>query len=136
MIANNPSARIFFGICDLKSAFRLIPLSRKFWPLLIMKAEDELGNWKFFVDKCLPFSASISCKIFQRYSNALAHLLKYLKREGWPSPRVFGLSNYLDDFLHFAMTEVLCNAMLKKFQELCDLLGMPMAKEKTVWASI
>ena len=30
---------------------------------------------KYFVDKCLPFGAAISCAIFQALSNAIAHLV-------------------------------------------------------------
>ena len=127
---NNPGKPIHFGICNIKSAFRLIPLKRQCWVLLIMKAKNEKGEWKYFVDKYLPFGASISCVIFQMFSNALAHILRYENRN-----RRFGLSNYLDDFLHFAMTHWLCDQLILSFQNLCARLAIPLAIEKTVWAS-
>ena len=47
---------IFGGKTDVQSAFRLIPLKRKCWKWLLMKAQDPLTReWKFFIDKCLPF---------------------------------------------------------------------------------
>ena len=130
-----PEAKFYFGICDLKSAFRMIPLHSSCWALLIMKARDSSGNWQFFVDKCLPFRAAISCRIFQRFLNALAYLLKSM-RSVRERAAFFGLSNYLDDFLHIALTEMLCNVMLKKFQQLCSDLGVPISLEKTVWATL
>ena len=43
-----------------------------------MKAQDPLtGEWKYFIDKCLPFGSSISCSHFQRFSNALQHLIEW-----------------------------------------------------------
>ena len=77
LLKDNPNHTIWLGITDLKSAFRLVPLSKRCWSLLIMKARDpKSGEWKYFVDKCLPFGAAISCSIFQRFSNALANVLK------------------------------------------------------------
>ena len=56
---------IFAGKSDLKSAFRILGLLKRSWQWLIMKAQDPLsGEWKYFVDKCLPFGSSISCSHF------------------------------------------------------------------------
>ena len=69
---------VYAGKSDLKSAFRMIRLSSDSWPWLVMKAKDPITNeWKFFVDKCLPFGASISCALFQRFSNALCYLFEH-----------------------------------------------------------
>ena len=59
---------IYGGKSDLKSAFRILGLCRASWRWLIMKAKDpQTGIWKYFVDKCLPFGASISCSLFQKF---------------------------------------------------------------------
>ena len=64
---------IYAGKSNLKSVFRILGLSPKSWPWLVMKAQDpQTGQWKYFVDKCLPFGASISCALFQWFCNALA----------------------------------------------------------------
>ena len=129
----NPGTKLWFGVSDLKSAFRLIPLKRGCWFLLIMKARNpRTGQWAYFMDKCLPFGASISCKIFQRFSNALEHITQY-KLEHIPQRAI---TNYLDDFLKISISESLCNEMLKTFHEVCDYLAVPLAKEKTVWAAL
>ena len=57
---------IFGGKTGVQSAFRLVPLKKASWMWLVMKAQHlETGIWMYFVDKCLPFGASISCAIFQ-----------------------------------------------------------------------
>ena len=64
---------LFTPKSDAKSAFRLVPLSPESWKWVVMKALDPVARvWKFFVDKCLPFGASISCALFQEFSDALA----------------------------------------------------------------
>ena len=75
---------------------------------------------KYFIDKCLPFGASVSCSHYQRFSNALKHLALYRigNKEGK------AITNYLDDFLFIAWLKGLCNDMI------------PVAEEKTVWASL
>ena len=69
---------IYMGKSDVKSAFRILPLSVRNFPWLIMKARHPLMNqWCYFVDKCLPFGASISCALFQRFSDALCHIVQF-----------------------------------------------------------
>ena len=53
---------------DMKSAFRILGVMSDQWQWLIMKAESPYdGKTYFFVDKCLPFGAVISCAIFQSF---------------------------------------------------------------------
>ena len=69
---------VFSGKTDVQSAFHSAPLRRSCFKWLLMKAQDlTTGIWKYFIDKCLPFGASISCAIFQRFSDALKFLIKY-----------------------------------------------------------
>ena len=47
-------------------------MSKSSWKWLVMMAENpETGKIQFFIDKCLPFGASISCAIFQDFSDGL-----------------------------------------------------------------
>ena len=49
--------------CDIKSAFRLL--------MIILGDFDQLGfvfQDKYYLDKCLPFGASISCALFEKFS--------------------------------------------------------------------
>ena len=95
-----------------------------------MKARDPLTNkWKFFVDKCLPFGSSISCSHFQRFSNALSHIMQRKLK----IPR--RITNYLDDFLFIARTLRRCNYLINKFLDLCKHLGIPVSMDKTEWGS-
>ena len=95
-----------------------------------MKAQDpQSGEWKFFVDKCLPFGASISCAIFQTFSDALKFLIE--KRTSIPD----SVTNYLDDFLFLALTIWKCNTLIQNFLDMCQSFGIPIALEKTEWAN-
>ena len=72
---NDDEDSIFMGKTDVQSAFHLVPLSVWSWAWLVMFAIHPRTKEKlFFIDKCLPFGASISCSIFQRFSNALKYL--------------------------------------------------------------
>ena len=121
---------IFMGKSDVQSAFCLISLSMMSWAWLIMSAiNPKTKRWQYFVDKCLPFGASISCAIFQRFSNAIRHITQF--KTGQRS-----LSNYLDNFLFIAYARTLCNEMIQKFLNICNDIAVPIAMDKTEWASI
>ena len=100
----------------------------------MFKAQDPRdGRTKYFVEKCLPFGASISCSHYQRFSNALKFLLdkRTLRLNGTGKAS----SNYLDDFLFMAICRWLCNQLVKAFLTLCGELNILVALEKTEWAS-
>ena len=101
----------------------------KFWPYLIMKVESPLQPRRFFyfVNKCLPFGAVISCSHFQRFSNAIAHVVSWRMKKP--------LINYLDDFLFAALFQMLCNAQVKEFLLVCQSINFPVSKEKTFWGT-
>ena len=121
---------VFAGKSDLKSAFQILGLSPACFKWLVMKARDPAtGIWYIFMDKCLPFGASISCSHFQRFSNALCYLTEEKIGE---KKRI---TNYLDDFLFIARTLFKCNWMIQTFLELCKDLGVPVSMDKTEWAT-
>ena len=128
------SNSLWFGKSDAQSAFRVVPLLRKCWNLLIMKAYcPKTGVLQYFVDKCLPFGASISCAIFQDVSDALRHILQFRTAVRIPHNRA--INNYLDDFLFITTVMRLCNWLIQKFLDLCQEVGMPINMSKTEWAS-
>ena len=96
------SVIVYLSKSDLKSAFHLLPLKANSWPWLVFKASDPAsGKTYYFVDKCLPFGASISCSHFQRVSDTLKHIFQF--RTKAPT------ANYLDDFLFIALSIILAN---------------------------
>ena len=122
---------VFAGKSDLKNAFRLLELSPSSWPWLIMKAQDpSTGIWKYFIDKCLPFGASISCAHFQHFSNALCHLHEHRNHTEGET------TNYLDDFLFLALTVMRCNQLIQSFLDLCQEMVIPISIEKTEWGAV
>ena len=118
----------FIGKSDAKSAFRNLGMLRRHWRYLILKARSPIDKkWYFFIDKCLPFGASISCAHFQRVSNAIAHIVQVKTGRQ--------LINYLDDYLFTAFLRALCNQQINQFLKICELIHMPVSVEKTFWSS-
>ena len=75
----------------------------------------------------LAVGASISCSHFQRFSNAVKHIVEY--KSGCKD----AVTNYLDDFLFMAPTRAGCKALVRLFFAICDDTGIPIAHEKTEW---
>ena len=124
------NAPIFLAKSDLLSAFRMLPIKVQHWRWLVMKAYHPVtGRLQYFVDKCLPFGASISCAHFQRFSNALCHIVQAV------TGRRFSITNYLDDFLFVDISEERCNGLVSSFLEICKKIQLPVSEEKTEWAS-
>ena len=113
---------------DMKSAFRNLGIKRKHWKFLVMKAVSPMdGKTYYFVDKCLPFGASISCSHFQRFSNSVRHIVQWFTREN--------LVNYLDDFLFAALMKLICNNQVTQFLKVCEMISFPVSMEKTFWGT-
>ena len=95
-----------------------------------MCAQDPAdGKWKYFVDKSLPFGASISCSHYQHFSNSLRHLVEYRTNHR-------SLTNYLDDFLFAAISKIICDWLIRSFLDLCEQINLPVAVEKTEWRTM
>ena len=113
---------------DMTSAFRNLGIRFLHWRFLIMKAESPIdGVTYYFVDKCLPFGAAISCAHFQRFSNAVAHIVRFKTKED--------LVNYLDDYLFAALMRAWCNKQVQIFLDICKRINFPVSMEKTFWGS-
>ena len=113
---------------DMSSAFRNLGIKKDHWPYLVMFATSPLdGKDYYFVDKCLPFGASISCAHFQAFSDAIAFLVKFKT-----SKRII---NYLDDYFFAAICKYLCDQQVQTFIELCNEIRFPVSLEKTFWGS-
>ena len=114
---------------DMRSAFRNLGMRLADLCWLVMKAESPIdGKTYYFVDKCLPFGASISCSHFQRVSNAVAHIVKFRTKRD--------LVNYLDDYLFAALLKLVCNNQVDIFLRVCEEINFPVSLEKTFWGSI
>ena len=100
--------------------------------LLVMKAKHPIsGLWYYFIEKCLPFRASISCAHFQRFLNGLRAIIQY------KASRICltFITNYLDDFLFIYISQQGCNKIVVVFLDVCKQIGFPVAEDKTEWAS-
>ena len=122
------NGRVFWAKTDVQSAFRLVPLKIQDRNLLCMQAKNpETGQPCFFVENCLPFSHSISCSHFQRFSNCLTHIME--KITGCNRQ----ITNYLDDYLAISSTKEGCNKLVSDFIRICDDIGVLIAMDKTEW---
>ena len=104
---------------DFKSAFHNVPMCFADLNLLGIKVRGQ-----FFIDTCLPFSASILCAIFKDIST-LIH---------WIAERCAGhaLVHYLDDFFMVHRLSYVCGRIMSSFKEVCNEIGMPISPEKAV----
>ena len=111
---------------DMTSAFRHLAMKRKYWKYLVMKAKSPIDHqWYYFVDKCMPFGASISCSHFQEFSDAVAHIVQTFTRKA--------NINYLDDFFFTALLKAVCDGQVKTFLDVCESIRFPVSMEKTFW---
>ena len=121
---------IYFSKTDLKSAFRILPILviDRAW-LLMMAIDPETNEKFFFIEKCLPFRASISCALFQAFSDALHHITQFLIK------KKNRITNYLDDFLFIVLLQLECNKFMQTFLDMCKQINCPVAEEKTELAT-
>ncbi|XP_062828282.1 uncharacterized protein LOC134296685 isoform X1 [Anolis carolinensis] len=106
--------------CDIKSAFRLLPVHPLDFELLGFQF-----NGLYYMDRALPMGCSVSCAAFESFSTFLEWALK--SKSG-----LSGVVHYLDDFLFIGMSgSGECEFLLHSFQELADQLGVPLAPDKT-----
>ena len=116
------------GKSDISMAFRNLPLNSKSWPFLVMKAKHpKSGVTYYYFDKCLSFGSSISCRLFQDFSDSVAHICKFRSNK---SP-----VNYLDDFLFASLLKLWCNWQLQNFLDICGEIKFPVALDKTEWGT-
>lgn len=101
---------------DIKSAFRLVPVSSTDFDLLGFFFNN-------YYDKMLPFGCKISCAIWDRFASFL-HWLTHVHAQNW------SILHYLDDFLFCGQYFNSSKNILDTFLLLCSDLGVPIANEK------
>ena len=110
--------------CDVKSAFRLLPIHPNDFELVGFKKDGQ-----YYADKSMPMGCSVSCSTWVQFST---FLVWFLKLEGGSGATM----HYLDDFLFVGHRESNeCNDLLKEFHNMCNFIGVPIAHEKTEGAS-
>ena len=93
-----------------------------------MKAKNPINQRVYyFVDKCLPFGAAISCAHFQAFSNSVAFLFKAISGKE--------AVNYLDDYFFAALIKALCDNQVEIFLDLCKSINFPVSLDKTFWGT-
>ena len=113
---------------DHTAAFRHLGIRKEQWKFLVMKAQNPRDQKiYYFVDKCMPFGASISCANFQKVSDAISYLVTF--RTGKKN------INYLDDYFFAALLKLLCNQQVRTFLDVCSAINFPVSMEKTFWAT-
>ena len=114
---------LFLAKTDIADAFRLIPLHPSQHRLMGFKL-----NNRYYYDKCLPMGCRSSCKIFERFSDALVYILA-------TKFNVHLVVKVIDDFLFLAPTFDECQRALNAFRELAISINLPLAEHKTVGPS-
>lgn len=110
----------FMAKLDIKSAYRLIPIRPADWPLLGMKWN---GQWYFHT--ALPFGLKSSCHLWERYATAAEWIIKN-------HFDVHNIMHYVDDTFLAELIEATCAYSLSQAKKAFNILGQPIADEKTV----
>ncbi|KAK3090799.1 hypothetical protein FSP39_014735 [Pinctada imbricata] len=106
---------------DIAEAFKIIPIHPDDFELLGFCFKN-----KFYFDKTLPFGLSYSCNLFEKFS----HALHWIMSEHFKVP---GCVHVLDDFLFIGPPgSNKCSKALLHFLSVCEEIGIPIKKEKTV----
>lgn len=106
---------------DIKNAFRLLRVYPGDFELLGM-----FFRGGFYIDKCLPFGCSISCKIFETFAVFLEWAIK--ERTGLDT-----VHHYLDDFIFIGSENTdHCSQLMTSFEIMCSEFGIPLNKDKTL----
>ena len=108
---------VWLAKADIKSAFRLLPVSPLDYELLGFTFDGM-----FYFDKCMPMGCSISCSLFEKFSSFLEYKVKQLAS----TPLV---THYLDDFLFISNSASSCSRLMLTFTSMCSTLGVPLAPE-------
>ncbi|MES9905170.1 MAG: reverse transcriptase domain-containing protein, partial [Sedimenticola sp.] len=104
---------------DIKSAFRLLPVSPQDFELLGFQFDN-----KYYFDKCLPFGCSLSCALFEKFANCLEFLVRNTAVAGH-------IVHYLDDYLGAGRPNSEdCQHVMDIFAYHCAKLGVPLAEDK------
>ncbi|XP_061195748.1 uncharacterized protein LOC133203975 [Saccostrea echinata] len=104
---------------DIKSAFRIINMHQSQFKYLGFK-----WNNKYYVDSCLQFGLSSSCRIFERFSTALQWIAQN-------KLKISCISHVLDDFIIINKSPTECVKQLKAFLDMLMDIGVPISLEKT-----
>lgn len=117
-VINSLGRGCFMAKADIKSAYRLVPVSPSHFHLLGFRWRGQ-----YFYDKFLPMGMAESCAIFEKVSDAIVYIMKK-----------FGVNNIvkvLDDFLILERSEIDCNCALAKFKYIMGRLNIPLVSDKT-----
>lgn len=111
----------FLAKTDIRSAFRLLPVSRGDFDLLGFRFQG-----KYYFDKMLPFGSSVSCVLFDKFASFLHWLTQRYSQNNF-------IIHYLDDFLFCGSSySSNCHHSLQVFRTICSDIGVPIAYEKKV----
>ena len=101
---------------DVIAAYKQVAVRREDWHLL-----GFMWKGKFYYERVLPFGLKSSCRLWDLYAEALHQFIK----------RVCGIEvviHYIDDFLFVIRTKSDADAALLAALNLCEDLGVPMAR--------
>ena len=106
---------------DIENAFRILPINPDSYHLLGFKWDNM-----WYYDRCLPMGCSISCRVFESFSNSIQWILQN-------KLDVKYMSHILDDFIFVGPSGSNdCRSALSSFIALSDKVGIPIKHSKTV----
>lgn len=122
------SDECYLARSDCSQAFRQLPIRVQDRPCLVMMVENPDDKQKYyFCDLCLPFGHAASCKIYSRFSSAVAHIFnRFTDKED---------NFYLDDHQFCDGSKTSCDDQIVTFLQICQEINLPISPDKTLWGS-
>jgi hypothetical protein len=115
---------VYMSKCDVKNAYRIIPLRESDYSLMGFNWNDET-----YMECFLPFGLSSACAIYERLAAAIEKIGK----------EVFGLKltvHYLDDTIVCDLNQAGCDEAAACFRAILEMLGMAVNYKKVTEAAM
>lgn len=110
---------------DIKSAFRLLPVSPEDFELLGIQFDKY-----YYIDKCLPMGCALSCKLFETFSTFIQWVVERRASSKY-------LDHFLDDIIFMGAENTNdCANLMDTFTEVCSEIGIPVAENKTLGLTV
>ena len=105
--------------CDVKSAFRLLPIHQQDFESVGFTFEGQ-----YYLDKAMPMGCIVSCSTCVQFSTFLEWMVKKEANCG-------ASMHYLGEFLFVGKQGGQeCSKLLKAFHKVCEVIGITIEHEK------
>ena len=131
---------VHFAVFDIMTAYRNLGVRPQDWYYSIICWQEYSGGPRlYYLDANMVFGAAPNCRIFNRFADALAAILRdvcFVRDASGMLALFQRLLKYLDDFLLMASSAAIVNMILDRMLALMLRFCIPIKTQKTMRASV